>query len=361
MILRLVALLATLSSDPATLVREGSSPQLAIDPRGTIRMVFGRRDTIFAVTSRNDGASFSSAVVVGIVPKMHLGNTRGPTIASSNTRSVVIAPDQAGDIAMFQLDHTTNRWTRLRGVLNDTPGSAPEGLATVAADNRGEFYAVWLDLRQQRQNQIYLGIVPLAGAARRANRLVYASPDGHVCECCRPSIAIAGRAVGIMFRNWLSGSRDMYAVQSADGGGTFGSAQKLGDGTWKLDACPMDGGSVTVAAQGPLTSVWRRESSVYFAEAGRSEVRIGEGRSPMMSRRGAFAHIVWQDGASVKLQRVGNTEEPLIVGEGRLPQVLTLAGGGALVAWERGGSVYFRRLTGARGPHDADGPAPMRL
>ncbi|MES2178046.1 MAG: hypothetical protein V4550_09295 [Gemmatimonadota bacterium] len=346
MIVPLLALLATFVGDSATRVREGSSPQIAIDPRGTIRMVFGRRDTIFAVTSRNGGESFGSAVVVGVVPKMHLGNTRGPTIASSNTRSVVIAPDQGGDIAMFQLEHATDSWTRLRGVLNDAPGSAPEGLATVAADSRGEFHALWLDLRQQRQNQIYLGTVPVAGATRRANRLVYASPDGHVCECCRPSIAIAGRAVAVMFRNWLAGSRDMYALQSADGGRTFASAQKLGEGTWKLDACPMDGGSVAVTAQGVLTSLWRRESSVYFAEAGRAEVRVGEGRSPMMSRRGSATHIVWQDGAAVKLRRMGNTDEPVVVGEGRLPQVLTLATGGALVAWEHGGSVYFRRLSG---------------
>ncbi len=71
-----------------TLVRDGSSPQLAMDTKGTIRMIFGREDTIFCVTSVDQGMTFGRAVVVGIVPGMLVGNTRGPVIASSAARSL---------------------------------------------------------------------------------------------------------------------------------------------------------------------------------------------------------------------------------------------------------------------------------
>jgi hypothetical protein len=37
----------------ATLLRDGSSPQLAVDARSTIRAIFGRGDTIFSATSRD--------------------------------------------------------------------------------------------------------------------------------------------------------------------------------------------------------------------------------------------------------------------------------------------------------------------
>lgn len=105
MILVMLSLAAALLTNPSTVVREGSSPQLAIDTRGTVRMIFGRKDTIFAVTSRDGGSRFGAATTVGIVAGMHLGNTRGPTIASSRAKSIVIAVDTAGNITTFQLDH----------------------------------------------------------------------------------------------------------------------------------------------------------------------------------------------------------------------------------------------------------------
>ncbi len=331
-------------ANQSTIVRDGSSPQLAADIRGTIRMIFGRKDTIFAVTSRDGGARFSAAATVGIIPGMHLGNSRGPTIASSRTRSVVVAVDTAGNITTFQLDHARDRWTKHGTHLNDAPGSAPEGLATVAANDADEFHAVWLDLREGRQNQIYFGRVAIDGATRTANRRLYASPDGHVCECCRPNIAIRGRHVAVMFRNWLDGARDMYLTTSADGGRTFSPAAKVGAGTWKLDACPMDGGNVAVDARGIATTVWRRELTVYRARVGEQEIRIGEGRAPMIANSGTGTFVVRQDGQSIKLTSPAGATET-VVGEGRHPQALALPDSRVLVTWELAGQVHFQTFS----------------
>lgn len=344
----LLSLAATLQADPSTLVGQGSSPQLALDPRGTVRMVFGRKDTIFAVTSRDGGQTFTPAAMVGVVRGMHLGNTRGPTIASSRARSTVLAVDTAGNLTAFQLDHRSNRWTRIGGYVNDAKGSAPEGLATIAATDAGIFVATWLDLREGRKNNIYLGTVASADARRLPNRKIYASPDGHTCECCRPTITTAGKHVAVMFRNWLDGARDMYVARSSDGGKRFASVEKLGQGTWKLDACPMDGGAASVDAKGDLATVWRRESTVYYARPGEKEVRIGEGRSPMMSRFGATTYLVWEDRGKIKLTSPGNA---IVndVAEGRHPQVLALPGGRVLVAWDKDGAVRVQSF--AMGEH----------
>ena len=99
------ALLAALSvrPAPATPIRAGISPQLALDARGTIRIIFGQADTIFAVTSADQGVTFSKPAVVGVVEGMHLGNTRGPVIASSRDNSLVLAGDKTGNIHVFRL------------------------------------------------------------------------------------------------------------------------------------------------------------------------------------------------------------------------------------------------------------------
>lgn len=320
-------------------IREGSSPQLALDVSGTVRMIFGRQDTIFVVTSTDNAASFSSPVVVGIVKDMHLGNTRGPTLASSRNYSLVAAVDKSGNIHNFVLNHRTNEWRKSARTMNDAVGSAPEGLVAIAANDADGFYAVWLDLRDGRQNQIYFTTVAVNGVAQSANRRLYASPDGHVCECCRPSISISGGRIGVMFRNWLGGARDMYSLSSSDGGKTFSPPQKLGRGSWMLDACPMDGGALAIDQQGVMSTVWRREGTIYFARPGETEQRIAEGRSVMMSQRGPATYLVWQDGSSVKLRTLDN-DAPTILGEGRLPQVLALRDGRPLAAWENDGKVF---------------------
>lgn len=344
--MRLAAILlfiATLAAQPApTAVDAGSSPQIAVDTRGVVRIVYGRKDTAFVVTSRDNGATFGAPAMVGSVAGMHLGNTRGPTIASSRDRSVVMAIDTRGNIHTFELDHRTNRWGRSATTLNDSAGSAPEGLATIAADDADRFFAVWLDLRQNRQNQIYFARMATGSARREPNRLIYQSPDGHVCECCRPTIAIAGKQVAVMFRNWLGGNRDMYLTKSSDAGKTFTAAQKLGDGTWKLDACPMDGGDIVLDASAKIGTAWRRELSIFYAEPGTPEVKVADGRSPMMARGKDRTYLVWQQGSSVKLKAVGASAET-VIGEGRLPQVAALRDGEVLVAWEDRGKVFYTR------------------
>jgi hypothetical protein len=62
------------------------------------------------------------------------------------------------------------------------------------------------------------------------NVLIYESPEGTICQCCHPSVAIgAGREILVMWRNWLNGARDMYLARSKDGV-TFTKAEKLGVG-----------------------------------------------------------------------------------------------------------------------------------
>lgn len=325
------------------MVREGSSPQLVTDTRGTVRMIFGRRDTIFSATSRDKGGTFDVPQIVGLVRGMHLGNTRGPVVASSATRSLIAAGDTEGNVHLFQLDHRTNEWKRHPWMLNTVPRSAPEGLGTLAADTADHFYAVWLDYRESRQTQIYFATIAGSSNNAPANKRIYASPDGHVCECCRPSVAAFGSTVAVMFRNWLRGHRDMYVLTSPDRGKRFSEAHKLGTGTWKLDACPMDGGALAFDGGGRATTVWRRELSVYYAADTSSERLIGTGKNPMLSQRGNTAHIVWQDGARIRLNTLPPGTES-IVGEGRLPSVITTDDGRALVAWERDGRVYVRKM-----------------
>src|SRR5882757_4732429 len=61
----------------------GEQPQISMDNKGIIRVVFGRKDEIFCSTSNDQGVTFSKSVLVAKVPAMHLGMSRDPQLASS--------------------------------------------------------------------------------------------------------------------------------------------------------------------------------------------------------------------------------------------------------------------------------------
>ena len=73
---------------------QGQQPNMAVDSKGIIRMVYGNGDKIYFMTSSNNGSDFSAPVLVAELPKMHLGSTRGPQIASSKNFSMISAIDK---------------------------------------------------------------------------------------------------------------------------------------------------------------------------------------------------------------------------------------------------------------------------
>ena len=87
-------------------------------------------------------------------------------------------------------------------------------------------FVVWLDLRGNKRNKIYGANSNDGGRSWSQNILIYTSPDTTVCECCKPSVAMQGNNVYVMFRNWLNGNRDLYVIQSSNGGTSFAQARR---------------------------------------------------------------------------------------------------------------------------------------
>ena len=164
----------------------------------------------------------------------------------------------------------------------------------MAVGPQGEMCCVWLDLRNE-QTEVMSSISVDGGSRWSKNSLVYKSPDGSVCECCHPSVAFNRQGDFVaMWRNSLDGDRDMYFATSSDGGKTFGKATKLGDGSWSLDACPMDGGSLAVAPSGKIVTVWRRDNDIYLSPFNEAKERLlGSGEQPWIAATEAGPYLVW--------------------------------------------------------------------
>jgi hypothetical protein len=313
-------------------------PQLAA-AHGQVDMTFGAGSTIYFTSSSDEGQHFAPPTKVGDLPSLHLGRHRGPRLAILKDALVISAI--SNDLTVWRsTDHGKN-WSRT-GVINDVPGATREGLHAMAADSNGNLFAVWLDLRT-KGTQLYGAKSTDGGLTWSKNVRVYTSPDGTICQCCDPSLAFDkdGR-VWVMWRNVIEGSRDMYVTSSADGI-HFDAARKIGTGTWKLNACPMDGGGLAVD-HGGVVSAWRREGNVFLTEPGHEEKQIGTGKDIALAQSTAGPYVAWTQGSSIEMLRPSTAAPEMLSTQGAYVNLVALPGGGVVAAWESTNGIETKRI-----------------
>jgi photosystem II stability/assembly factor-like uncharacterized protein len=327
-----------------TAPHQPQQPQVVVDGRGAIHVVFGVGDEIRYCRSEDGGKSFGQPIALPKVHAMSLGMRRGPRVAVTDSTICVTAiggkqgKGRDGDLYALRSTDGGATWTRPVEV-NDAPDAAREGLHAMAAGPKDSVYCVWLDLRNG-DTQVMSSVSMDGGKTWGKNAVVYRSPDGSVCECCHPSVAIdpQGRAF-VQWRNSLAGARDLYVASSADGGQTWGKATKLGNGSWPLNACPMDGGAIAVDASGKFATTWRRDKSIFLLLSGqREERRLGVGEQPWIAATADGPFVVWlkQRGNSALLLAPGSTSPVELAPHANDPVIVSGPNGrGPIVAvWE---------------------------
>ena len=322
--------------------RGARQPQVAVDEAGRIFVAFGVGDVIRCAASTDGGRTFE-ATTVGSGGVLALGMRRGPRVAAAGKALVVTAVGGAvgkgrdGDLLAWRSTDAGKTWAGPARV-NAEAGSAREGLHGMAGGPDGQVFCAWLDLRT-KGTAIYGARSVDGGATWEPDRLVYRAPGGSVCECCHPSVALAPDGTTyVMWRNQLNGARDLYLARSADGGRSFGPAEKLGRGTWPLIACPMDGGAVAVGADGRVQSAWTRAGNIYLARPGEAERRLGPGVQGWVAAGPGGPFVVWLAGRPGKLlaRLPGHRESSTLAEDASDPAVAAGPGGrGPVVAvWE---------------------------
>jgi hypothetical protein len=319
---------------PNSTIATGQMPNIVKDNSDNVHLVYGNGDSILYCYSSDQGKTFSSPALVSVLPKLAASHTRGPQIAATPNGLAVTACNDFGDIFSFTKDQS-GKWSQTARV-NDVDTVAKENLMALAADSDVAF-AVWLDIRD-KHNKIFGAKSTDGGKTWSKNIMIYASPDTTVCECCKPSIALKGNNVYVMFRNWLNGNRDLYLIQSLDGGNTFGQAQKLGTGSWALNGCPMDGGGITINKTGNPETVWNRKGVIYACEPGKEEMKLGEGRNcTMESVNGKNVYAWVEDGNVVVMSHQGMKKN---LGKGQLPVIRAVNNEHILCVWENDKQIH---------------------
>ena len=326
---------ATLAAAPIEIIppalHGAVQPQVAIAPSGRIHVVFGKDNAIYHTTSA-DGRAFSAPVKIGELEKLALRMRRGPRVTATDKLVLVTAISHADGNVHAWISADTGATWKETAPLNTVPKSAREGLQALAGDGRGLVAAVWLDLRG-KGTEPWCRVSRDGGATWGAELSIYQSPDGHICECCVPVVAISPAGeITAMWRNALGGARDLYMATSRDGR-KFSAAQKLGTGTWKLNACPMDGGSLAFGATENWLAVWRRDRAIFSSDASKPETQLAANATqPVAAFAGKTPLVLWETGGALILQR--GTEAPARFAENAAAASIASAPDAAVIAWE---------------------------
>ena len=329
-------------------------PQLAVG-HGQVAMVFGAGSSIFFTSSNDLGVTFGAPAKVADVGALALGRHRGPRLAILKDALVVTAVvsgkagegthahglPENGNLAVWRSTDKGRTWKR-SGQVNDVAGAAREGLHAMAVDPKGELIAVWLDLRD-KGTRLYGARSKDSGATWSKNFVVYESSSGTICQCCHPTLSIdENGGVWVMWRNVVDGSRDLYVANAKDGM-HFEQAHKLGEGTWKLEACPMDGGGLVVE-NGKVYSAWRRGSDVYVTGPESAEKKVGTGKDIAIIRGQAGTFAAWTQDGGIQLQAPGAATPVVLAKEGGFVNLIKLTDGSVLAAWETKSSIETARV-----------------
>lgn len=296
----------------------------------------GRAGDVFVALSKDGGATFSPALKVAGVPKLMLGMRRGPRVTAHGDRLTVTMI--ADELISFTSNDGGKTWDA-PVTINEVPTCAREGLHDLVAAPNGEVFVTWLDLRN--------GAMELWGASSKdggrtwgKNEQVYKSPDKSICECCHPSALFdADGNLAVMWRNSIDGSRDMWMTTRTKGAATFNPARKIGEGTWKLNACPMDGGRILALGGGQFGAVFQRNGEVFLARGAGAEINLGKGKQPVaVHARNAPPQVFFQQGADLVSIAGPHGAEPVkLASDARFAVVVALPNGqGTLLAYEGG-------------------------
>lgn len=328
---------------------EGIQPQTLLDHRGVLHMIYFKGDAsrgdIEYLSRKPDQKDFGPPIRVNSEPRdaVAIGTVRGPQMALGRNGRVYVAWFGA----RAQPTDLTNSMPVLFSRLNDSHtafepqrnlmqyAKGGDGGISVAADARGDVYAVWHAM----------GTEP--GEDRRRVYLARSTDDGKTfarevpispatlgaCGCCGMR-ALAGErgTLFVLYRAARQGiHRDMTLLVSTDRGQTFHDTTL---GPWELNACPMSTGYLSDGGKQVLAA-WETAGQVYFGSIDPTSLK-----------------------ASSRIPAPGDSNKR------KHPAVATGPNGYVLLAWTegtgwlKGGSLSWQLFDNAGKPIGSEGHTP---
>jgi hypothetical protein len=319
-------------------LNRGIQPQVAVDRRGTVHMVYfagepGSGD-VFYVQMEKGAKQFSTPLHVNSTPgsAIAIGNIRGPQMAIGKNDRVHVAwngSDKAikgphGEVPLLyaRLNDAGTAFEPERNVIHAAYGL--DGGGSVAADDAGNVYVAWHapkpGVKGEENRCVWVAHSSDEGKSFAPERQAFSEPTG-ACGCC--GMKAFADSKGDVYCLYRSASerihRDMWLLTSNAKGGRF-QGEKLHE--WETGTCPMSMESFCQTGDTVLAA-WETADQVYFTRIDRKTERPAAPISP--------------PGDPIR------RKFPVMASNSRSQMILVWTEG---MGWQKGGSVAWQVFNG---------------
>jgi hypothetical protein len=254
---------------------EGSLvPDVVMDAKGRLHMVYGLGDHAWYVSSIDDGRTFGPPVRVNSEGAVQLTmGERGPKLAVGTDGSIHVAwvdrwSPGAKVLVRYSRSIDGGKSFEPAKRISSMPGV--DG-ATMTADGEGNVLVFWhvFDPPQEEVpngHWMYLSRSTDNGASfAPGERVRIADGRDLACSMCmmRARTAADGN-VYLAFRSAENNIRDFYVLRSRKAENRF-TALRVNEDRWELRTCPMCGPELTLDADGRAFCSFMTRHSVYWA------------------------------------------------------------------------------------------------
>jgi hypothetical protein len=282
----------------------GLQPQIAIDDRGTLHLVYYTGDphqgNLFYVKSTDGGTTFSSALPVNSQPGSAIaaGTIRGAQLALGKAGRLHVAWNGSGKaeppgplnpdsgkhgmpMLYTRLNDAGTAFDTQRNLMHHSFGL--DGGGSIAADHSGNVFVAWHGIGEseasgrgkdgEARRRVWVTKSQDEGRSFLSEEKAWAQETG-ACGCCGMKIFSDRR--GSLFALYRSATesvhRDIYLLTSKDQGKSF-QGRLLHN--WDINACPMS--SMDLAGNANLVvGAWETGGQVYWARVDRDASGAGQ-------------------------------------------------------------------------------------
>ena len=241
-------------------------PRLTLDKTGNPIVLMGNGNDGEHFIAKSNGSAFSTPV--GILPNgmgTYISYWTGPDIEAKGDTVIAVfkaLPFDSGNV--YSVRSTDGGVTFSDTIRVDSHNGGMAWMPSMAMDASGNPRVVYMGHDGSSTNPRYIYTNSNdAGISYNPEQEIASIVGTEACDCCPAEITIQGNNEVMLYRDNDNNVRDIYAINSKDGGQNFSYFDDVDQLNWFIQSCPSTGPDGQIVGDTLYTVFASRGSGAY--------------------------------------------------------------------------------------------------